>query len=83
MSLLPLSGQVYGIKDSLRRGPSLRSHILHNCGDEADWLDQILRSLCETHPECLSKQKITSLVGSRAHHSFPWSQQKNKLTEML
>jgi len=26
-----------------------------------------------TYPECLSKQKITSFVGSRAHHSFPWS----------
>lgn len=23
------------------------------------------------YPECLSKQKITSLVGSRAHHSLP------------
>lgn len=26
-----------------------------------------------TYPECLSKQNITSLVGSRVHHSLPWS----------
>jgi len=86
MSPLPLSGQVCGIKGSLHRGPNLQSHSLHNCRGIRDWLDRILCSPLshrDTNPECLLKQNITSLVGSRAHHSFPWSSQNKFLTKLL
>ena len=39
----------------------------------------LVQCICrKTYPECLSKQKMTFLDGSRLHHSLPWSAEDTK-----